>query len=180
FLQASPADWETVPHIGPKTVELLKQALAHQDMAAELALVEKHNARLLHIDHPDYPSLLRTIPTAPGFLFACGSFTEADSRSIAIVGSRHCTAYGRRVAKNLAEGLARAGWTIVSGLARGIDSIAHTAALEAGGRTVAVLAGGIGKLYPPEHKELAERIVLRGVLLSEMPMGMAPMPDLFP
>jgi DNA processing protein len=170
----------TVPNIGQKTADQLTEALTKLNIDAELALVEKHQARMLHLDHPEYPTALRTIPTAPFFLFTRGTFQPADAKSVAIVGSRHCTAYGRRVASRLAEGLVRAGWTIVSGLARGIDGVAHTAALDAGGRTVAVLAGGLGKLYPPEHKELAERVVQQGVLLSEMPMAMAPMPDLFP
>ncbi len=170
----------TVSNIGQKTADQLTEALTKLNIDAEIALVEKHQARMLHLDHPEYPTALRTIPTAPFFLFTRGTFQPTDAKSVAIVGSRHCTAYGRRVASRLAEGLVRAGWTIVSGLARGIDGVAHTAALDAGGRTVAVLAGGLGKLYPPEHKELAERVVQQGVLLSEMPMAMAPMPDLFP
>ncbi len=170
----------TVPNIGQKTADQLIDALNKLNIDAELALVEKHQARMLHLDHPDYPAALRNISTAPFFLFTRGTFQPADERAVAIVGSRHCTAYGRRVASRLAEGLVRAGWTIVSGLARGIDGVAHTAALDAGGRTIAVLAGGLGKLYPPEHKDLAERVVEQGVLLSEMPMAMAPMPDLFP
>ncbi len=170
----------TVPNIGQKTADQLTDALNKLDIDAELALVEKHQARMLHLDHPNYPPALRSIPTAPFFLFTRGMFQPVDAQSVAIVGSRHCTAYGRRIASRLAEGLARAGWTIVSGLARGIDGVAHTAALDAGGRTIAVLAGGLGRLYPPEHKELAERVVEQGVLLSEMPMAMAPMPDLFP
>jgi len=104
----------------------------------------------------------------------------ADERSVAIVGSRHCTAYGRRLATRLAEGLVNAGWAVVSGLARGIDAAAHQGALAAGGRTVAVLAGGLAKIYPPEHGELAESIVAKGALLSEMPMAVAPLPELFP
>lgn len=170
----------TVPNIGQKTADQLVDTLGKLNIEEELALVEKHQATLLHLDHPDYPTALRNIPTAPFFLFMRGAFTTADSRSVAIVGSRHCTAYGRRMAAKLAEGLVCNGWTVVSGLARGIDGVAHTAALDARGRTIAVLAGGLGKLYPPEHKELAERVVQQGALISEMPMAMAPMPDLFP
>lgn len=180
ILRTPASELMTVPNIGQKTADQLTEALTKLNIDAELALVEKHQARMLHLDHPEYPTALRTIPTAPFFLFTRGAFEPTDAKSVAIVGSRHCTAYGRRVASRLAEGLVRAGWTIVSGLARGIDGVAHTAALDAGGRTVAVLAGGLGKLYPPEHKELAERVVQQGVLLSEMPMAMAPMPDLFP
>lgn len=180
ILRTSASELMTVPNIGQKTADLLTTALTSINVEAELALVAKHQAAMLHLNHADYPAVLRSIPTAPFFLFLRGSFLPADSKSVAIVGSRHCTAYGRRMASRLAEGLARAGWTVVSGLARGIDGVAHTAALDAGGRTIAVLAGGLGKLYPPEHKDLAERVVQHGVLLSEMPMAMAPMPDLFP
>lgn len=180
ILRTPASELMTVPNIGQKTADQLTQAMNSVNIDAELALVEKHQAIMLHEQHDDYPATLRSIPTAPFFLFLRGRFTPADSKSVAIVGSRHCTAYGRRMAARLAEGLARAGWTVVSGLARGIDGVAHTAALDAGGRTIAVLAGGLGKLYPPEHKELAERVVQQGVLLSEMPMAMSPLPDLFP
>jgi DNA processing protein len=84
------------------------------------------------------------------------------------------------VTQQLAAGLARAGWTVVSGLARGIDGVAHAAALEAGGRTIAVLAGGLSRIYPPEHKDLAERIVTQGALLTETPMTVDPLPGMFP
>jgi DNA processing protein len=180
ILRTPASELMTVPNIGQKTAEQLTEALPKLNVETELALVEKHQAHMIHVDHEEYPAALRAIPTAPFFLFHRGHFTASDSKAVAIVGSRHCTAYGRRIATRLASGLAKAGWTIVSGLARGIDGVAHTAALDAGGRTIAVLAGGLGKLYPPEHKELAERVVQQGVLLSEMPMGMAPMPDLFP
>lgn len=180
ILQTPVSELMSVPHIGQKTAEQLTSAISRVNIQDELALVDKHQASLLHLDHSDYPASLRSIPTAPFFLFCRGKFAEADSRSVAIVGSRHCTAYGKRIASKLATGLARAGWTIVSGLARGIDGTAHVAALEEGGRTIAVLAGGLAKIYPPEHKDLAERVVKQGVLLSEMPMGMSPMPDLFP
>lgn len=179
-LQAPASELTMIPYISQKTAEQMSEALAKLDMNGELALLEKHQATLLHVDDPRYPEALKSIPTAPFFLFLRGSITSHDARSVAIVGSRHCTAYGKRMAARLSEGLAHAGWTIVSGLARGIDGVAHTAALDAGGRTIAVLAGGLGKLYPPEHKELAERVVQQGALISEMPMGMSPLPDLFP
>jgi DNA processing protein len=170
----------TVPHVSKKTAEQFVQKLQEIQIETELEWIEKHQARLLHQDHEHYPGCLRDLAGAPLFLYCRGELTEADAQSVAIVGSRHCTPYGKRITTKLAEGLARAGWTIVSGLARGIDGAAHQAALDAGGRTVAVLAGGLGKLYPPEHRELAERITGQGAVLSEMPMQMAPMPDLFP
>jgi DNA processing protein len=99
---------------------------------------------------------------------------------VAIVGSRGCTNYGRRITEQLAGGLSRAGYTIVSGLARGIDAVAHAAALKAGGRTIAVLAGGLSRIYPPEHADLAVAIEHAGALMSEAPMAAEPLPQMFP
>jgi DNA processing protein len=105
---------------------------------------------------------------------------ERDRRAIAVVGSRRCTGYGKRFAERLAGDLARAGFTIVSGLARGIDGIAHRGALGAGGRTLAVLAGGLSSIYPPEHGELSRQVAEAGALLSESPMRQEPLPFMFP
>src|SRR5207248_184304 len=98
---------------------------------------------------------LNEIPDPPHLLYLRGTLQPGDARAVALVGSRQFTSYGRRVAERLASDLARAGFTVVSGLARGIDGIAHRAALNAGGRTLAVLAGGLSRIYPPEHAELA-------------------------
>jgi DNA processing protein len=99
---------------------------------------------------------------------------------VGIVGSRHCSAYGRRVAEKLASGLVKAGYCVISGLARGIDGAAHKAALDAGGRTLAVLAGGLSKIYPPEHSELADDISGHGALITETPMTVSPQAGMFP
>ena len=99
--------------------------------------------------------MLASIEDAPSLLYMCGTLTLADANAVALVGSRHCTDYGRRMATRLATGLARAGITVISGLVRGIDGIAHRATLQAGGRTLAVLAGGLSRIYPPEHTDLA-------------------------
>ncbi len=109
-----------------------------------------------------------------------GNILPADIRAVALVGTRHPTGYGKKVAKLLSEGLARAGVTVVSGLARGIDGIAHRGALDAGGRTIAVLAGGLSRLYPPEHRPLADEVVARGALVTESAMGQEPLKGLFP
>ena len=102
-----------------------------------------------------------------------------DNRAVALVGLRGCTNYGRRVTENLSAGLVHAGFTVVSGLARGIDGAGHAAALKAGGRTIAVLAGGLSRVYPPEHAELAAQIEASGALISEAPMDAKPLPDMF-
>src|SRR5207237_9179565 len=106
--------------------------------------------------------------------------TAADADAVARVGARHGTEYGRRVAGRLAAGLVRAGITVVSGLARGIDGVAHRSALEAGGRTLAVLAGGLSRVYPPEHADLAREVEASGALLSEAAMRQDPMAGMFP
>jgi DNA processing protein len=179
-LRTPASELATVPHISEKTASQFVSKIASQKVDEELELIAKHGVQLLYKDQAQFPSALREIPTAPQFLYCKGSLVETDARSIAIVGSRHCTNYGQRAAVRLAEGLARAGWTIVSGLARGIDAHAHQGALKAGGRTIGVLAGGLAKIYPPEHTELANEITRHGAVLSEMPMGVAPLPELFP
>jgi DNA processing protein len=127
-----------------------------------------------------YPRLLREIPGAPLLLYVRGALTPADEWAVAVVGTRSPTAYGREAARHLAGDLARAGITIVSGLALGIDAIAHTAALEAGGRTVAVLGCGVDRPYPERHRELAERIIAQGALVSDYPLGALPAAANFP
>lgn len=128
----------------------------------------------------EYPALLRQIDDPPALLFVRGSLLPADALAVAIVGSRHATAYGARVAWQLAHGLARAGYTIVSGLARGIDAAAHRGALDAGGRTIAVLGTGVLAVYPPEHAELALEITEAGALVSEQPPLAEPSRGAFP
>jgi DNA processing protein len=117
----------------------------------------------------EYPALLGQIDDPPPVLFVRGTLLPADALAVAIVGSRHATAYGARVAWQLANGLARAGYTVVSGLARGIDAAAHRGALDAGGRTIAVLGTGVHHIYPPEHAELALEVIDAGAVVSEAP-----------
>jgi DNA processing protein len=128
---------------------------------------------------PDYPALLASI-TNPPALDVRGTLAPDDALSIAIVGSRQASAYGIEVAGMLAADLAARGVTIISGLARGIDTAAHRGALEAGGRTLAVLGHGIAQLYPPENRRLAEAIVARGALLSQFPRTIGPLSHHFP
>jgi DNA processing protein len=113
-------------------------------------------------------------------LYFRGEWADADATGVGIVGSRACTTYGKKLAEQIARGLARAGVTVVSGLARGIDGVAHRAALEAGGRTIAVLAGGLSEIYPPEHTDLANEVTGHGALVTETPMTVAPLPGMFP
>jgi DNA processing protein len=150
------------------------------DVSAEWERMARHGVRLLALGQPGYPPQLTEIDTPPHLLYLRGGLEPQDLKAVAIVGSRQCTAYGRRVAERLAGDLARAGYTVVSGLARGIDAAAHRGALQARGRTLAVLAGGLSRIYPPEHKELAAEVTTQGALLSESAMEMEPMAGLFP
>ena len=135
---------------------------------------------LTWMDEECYPPLLRTIAAPPPVLYVRGELTTQDRSAIAIVGTRRRTTYGRSVATKLAGDLASAGLTIVSGLARGIDGHAHRAALQHGGRTLAVLGHGLDTIYPAEHRSLATEVAAQGALLSEYPLGVGPAAEHFP
>lgn len=178
--QASAAELRSVPHIGPKLSEEFFTALRKIDLDGELEQISRHEISLLVHGSPEYPAQLKEIADPPPVLYLRGAIQPADGNAVAVVGSRHCTAYGRRVAERLAGDLVRAGFTVISGLARGIDGAAHRGALQAGGRTIAVLAGGLAKIYPPEHADLAKEVQAAGALLSEATMRQSPLPDMFP
>ncbi|MDO8545774.1 MAG: DNA-processing protein DprA [Nitrospirales bacterium] len=127
-----------------------------------------------------YPAWLRAIPSPPAVLYCDGRIEPRDRQAVAIVGARQATPYGLRVTETLARELSGAGFTIVSGLARGIDAAAHRAALDAGGRTIAVLGCGLDITYPPEHGRLREEIAQCGAVLTEFPAGTPPKPSHFP
>jgi DNA processing protein len=179
-LEASAAQLQEVPHIGAKTASGLYEAIRNVNVEAELEQVARHGVQVLRLGTPEYPAVLGTIADAPHLLYVRGTLEAADAKAVAIVGSRQCTSYGVRTAERLAAGLARAGYTVVSGLARGIDAAAHRGALQAKGRTLAVLAGGLARIYPPEHADLANEVAAAGALLSESSMGMTPMAEMFP
>ena len=128
----------------------------------------------------DYPPRLKQISDLPPVLYYVGELKAEDECSVAIVGTRNPTSYGREAATALSRDLASAGITVVSGLALGIDGVAHRAALECGGRTIAVVAGGLGSIYPKEHADLYRRIQSCGAVVSEHPLGMRPEPRSFP
>jgi DNA processing protein len=179
-LSATAADLRGVPGIGANLADKLAAGLRAADPSAEWDLLQKHGVRVIPLGSPAYPARLATVATAPPLLYLKGTFTPADDRAVAFVGSRVCTSYGLKAAEALARGVAAAGWTVVSGLARGIDAAAHRGALAAGGRTVAVLAGGLRRVYPPEHAELAGQVAASGAVLSETPMTVQPQPGMFP
>lgn len=166
--------------IGPKLCTNLRKACETIDLDAEFEEVRRHGARLIFRGTAEYPPMLAAIPDPPLVLYVQGTILPQDAVAVAIVGSRHATHYGTTQAERLAQGLARAGVTIVSGLARGIDAAAHRGALNGGGRTIAVLGSGLAKLYPPEHRDLAAEIVGRGALVSESSMLVDPVAGAFP
>jgi DNA processing protein len=178
--RAGAAELMNVPSIGPKLADEIARRLADADVDAEVARMDKAGARVLVLGTPDFPAGVASIGDPPHLLYLRGTLTPADANAVAVVGSRHCTGYGKRMATQIAGGLARAGVTVVSGLARGIDGTAHQAALDAGGRTLAVLAGGLSRVYPPEHAGLAEAVAKSGGLLTEASMDQEPMGPLFP
>jgi DNA processing protein len=179
-LRATAADLETVPMIGAKLAEKLAAGFRAADPTREWELVRRHGVTVAIRGDADYPARLETIDDAPPLLYLRGEITAADANAVGIVGSRHCTGYGRRMAERLAAGLARAGVTVISGLARGIDGVAHRAALDAGGRTIAVLANGLSTVYPPEHADLAGQVARAGAVITETPMTVDPQPGMFP
>ena len=179
-LAAAPSQLRETPGIGVKISRAISQARSQIDVATELDLCREHRITLLVESMAEYPDRLREIPDPPGVLFVRGALAPQDGLAVAIVGTRHATHYGLAQAERLAGGLARAGYTIISGLARGIDAAAHRGALAAGGRTVAVLGSGVLSVYPPEHLELAHEVSQRGAVMSENPPRSPPLAGAFP
>lgn len=193
-LAASEAELQKVQGIGPKISRRIINARRDIDLDVQLGFVEREGLGVLlpprtaipasedeTADHKaNYPRMLREIPDPPGVLFTRGELLSGDAVAVGIVGTRRATHYGKQQAERLAGALARAGVTVVSGLARGIDTAAHRGALAAGGRTIAVLASGVLNIYPPENEGLAEEIAQQGCVLSEAAPTMPPMSGMFP
>lgn len=159
--------------------ELLYRRLS-LDLDAELGRVTERGLQVLTWESEGYPALLKAIDQPPPLLYVDGALVPDDAWAVAVVGTRDPSAYGLRVAQRFAAGLAENSVTVVSGLALGIDGTAHRAALEAGGRTVAVLGCGLDEIYPARHRALAEAIREHGALVSDYPLGTRPEPANFP
>src|SRR3990167_8438170 len=166
--------------IDTKTRESILEFRQKVDPKIYLETVYEREIKVASLPDRDYPANLRQITDSPPVLYYKGSLLPKDDLAIAVVGSRYPTVYGRQVTEKLVSELVMSGLVIVSGLARGIDSIAHRAALDAGGRTIAVLGSGVDLIYPPENKSLAEKIVQNGALVSEFPLGFPSVPSNFP
>jgi DNA processing protein len=147
---------------------------AAQHAESQLSLLSRVGGRLVSFWENDYPRQLKRIFDPPPYLFVRGILSSGDEASIAVVGTRTPSAYGSRIAARMSRDLVKAGLTVVSGLARGIDTIAHVEALKSGGRTVAVIGSGVDVIYPPENGALAAKIIEHGALLSEFEMGAQP------
>lgn len=170
ILTAKSSEILQVNGFGLAQAEALAGWEAQVDLEAELRKIRERDLTILTQDDDLYPELLKAIHDPPLVLYVWGELTPRDHHAIGVVGSRHATMYGLNATKKLSFQIAYAGYTVVSGLARGIDTAAHEAALAAKGRTIAVLGAGIGKLYPPENMALAERIAKQGAVISEYPV----------
>ncbi len=179
-LSASRDQLLQVPGVGRKLAEAIVRANHSEDAQRELHRCRELGLKLYRRGAADYPRMLSETHDPPSVLYCRGALEPRDELAVAIVGSRRCTHYGRQQSEHFSAALARAGITIVSGLARGVDAAAHRAAVAAGGRTIAVLANGLGSIYPPEHRQLADEIVPCGAVLSEFSLDTEPKPGHFP
>ena len=180
ILGAPAAALREIKGVGPKTAEAIARARDGEAANEELALAGRHGVQILCREDEVYPLGLRHIADPPICLYVKGSLDRADAVSLAVVGSRRGSHYGLEQARRFGQLLGQAGLTVVSGLARGIDSAAHRGALDADGRTIAVLGNGLSAIYPPEHVELAAQIAASGAVVSELPMATAPEAGHFP
>jgi DNA processing protein len=176
----SPSEAYRAAGISQKVVERIQQRKETLDIETYWKKVQDAGIYVLTWDDDDYPNRLRKIDQPPPVLYTRGKLTFEDEWAVSIVGTRRVTAYGRRVTEDLAGFLARNGITIISGLARGVDTIAHRAALDSGGRSIAVLGCGVDTIYPPENRALAEDIINDGSLVSDYAPGVPPDARNFP
>lgn len=177
---ATDAELSAVDGFNAAHLARLRDAAAATDLAALRLRCEQHQVQPVPYTSGQYPALLRETDDAAPLLYVQGTLQRRDELSIALVGTRKCSAYGLTMARKLAEGLARRGFTVVSGMALGIDGEAHKAALEAGGRTIAVMASGPDITYPADHRGLREGIAGAGAVVTEFSFGVEPLRERFP
>lgn len=188
FLQDANAAWNASENdllqagLEPKIAANVLAQRASINPQQELVRLERYRVSVVTWSDPAYPAALKDFDYAPPVLYIAGSISDADAFALAVVGTRKLSAYGRQVTEQFVSELVANNVTIISGLAQGIDTIAHTAALDAGGRTIAVLACGLDTIYPPQNTKLAQRIVEsgQGALVSEFPIGVKPDSRYFP
>lgn len=170
----------SIPTIGNLLSERIVRARESIELDKELDLIKRNRIKIVTIFDEAYPRKLKEIFDPPILLYVKDKFLPEDFASVAIVGSRRASSYGLQISERIAHDLGQRGITIVSGLARGVDTAAHTGALKAGARTIAVLGNGLGVMYPPENAKLASQIANSGCLISEFPMKRAPYRGNFP
>jgi len=176
----APADELEACGLTPRLAAAVVEARQSDIVERTWRFIEQQGISILTWEDPLYPRRLKEIDQPPPVVYLLGQMDESDQCAVAIVGTRRITAYGRQAANEIGGALARHGVTIVSGLARGVDAVAHQAALKNGGRTLAVLGSGVDQIYPPEHRQLAEQIAACGAVLSDYPPGTAPEASNFP
>ena len=179
-LAATSEELAQIDGLTPDVRQQLTDGRSHAPLAQELALIEQHQCHIVTINDDAYPPILKQIHDPPVLLYIIGEFPLQDAPSIAIVGSRSPTEYGKTISHQLSHQLAERGITVVSGFARGIDTCVHRGALEAGGRTVAVFGCGLSIIYPETNRTLAAEMIKSGALVSEFPMTMPPRGNNFP
>jgi len=179
-LGASVRELSKVEGIGYKTAEQIAGTRDGFDVDAELELAQKLGIWIINIEDERYPPALKKIYDPPVVLYVKGSLSRSDNLAVSIVGTRRCSLYGQEQASRLAHFLSSAGFTICSGMARGIDTAAHKGALSAGGRTIAVQGCGLSNIFPPENKKLFEMIAEAGACISELPLRYEPLAENFP
>jgi DNA processing protein len=166
--------------LGSKLIERVIHAREGVDLDRVWEKIEKQGIRILTWGDESYPQRLKEIDQPPPVLYIRGEYLSDDLFAVAIVGTRRVTPYGRQITEELSSFLAANGMTVISGLARGVDAVAHQTALKAGGRTIAVLGSGVDKIYPPEHRAMAEKMMERGAIISDYAPGTPPDASNFP
>ena len=180
ILSAKSSQIQQVDGFGRELADVITKWEDKVDLQRELGRIKDLELTLLTVEDQTYPPLLRETYAPPLVLYVWGELTERDRNAIGVVGSRQATHYGLQCAKKMSFQIAFAGYTVISGLARGIDTAAHEGALASKGRTVAVIGSGIGQLYPPENMALAERISKQGAVVSQFPIDYPPDKQSFP
>ena len=171
---------EQVPGLKKGSIDAIGSRALIETAEKEMLRLRSLGIRMIQWGTEEYPPFLSNIADPPPLFYVKGKLLQEDERSVAVVGSRQASAYGLNVCKKLCRELAWQGWTVVSGMARGIDSAAHLGALKGGGRTLAVLGSGLDVVYPAENRKLSQQIAASGAIISEFPLGTPPEPGNFP
>jgi DNA processing protein len=179
-LSATAAELSAIEGIDRNVVDGLLAFTQWEEVEQEVRRANQAGVKIIPFGSEFYPARLRSIADPPPCLYVKGEICQEDDKAVAVIGTRSASHYGRRVARDLCRGLVSLGFTVISGMARGIDGVAHDEALNAGGRTIAVLGSGVDRAYPPEHQKLYHRISESGAVISELPLGAPPLAFNFP